>query len=135
VDIQDYIDYLIVRIWAGDYDWCGPMYLKNGPQEAEAGYFDNKNWYSARRSRGAPPGGFLFHAWDAEMSMGTHLMINRGAAGTPPWLPYFPPQRIAGFDSTRVGTPGSPAWPYAARWPAPTCVFSPIGLWNSCRIT
>lgn len=114
VDIQDYIDYLIVRIWAGDYDWCGPMYLKNGPQEAEAGYFDNKNWYSARRSRGAPPGGFLFHVWDAEMSMGTHLMVNRGAAGTPPWLPYFPPQRIAGFDSTRVGTPGSPAWPYAA---------------------
>ena len=113
VNVQDYIDNLIVRIWSGDYDWCGPVYLKNGTEEAEAGYFDNKNWYSARRSRGGP-GGFLFHVWDAEMSMGTHLMLNRGISGIPPWLNYFPPQRIAGFDNTRVGTPGSMAWPYAA---------------------
>jgi hypothetical protein len=104
---------LIVRIWSGDYDWCGPVYLKNGTQEAEAGYFDNKNWYAARRSRGAA-GRYLFHVWDAEMSMGTHLMLNRGLGQQPPWLSYYPPQRIAGFDSTRVGTQGSQAWPYAA---------------------
>ena len=113
VDVDDYIDYLIVRIWSGDYDWCGPIYLKNGTLEAEAGYFDNKNWYAARRSRGIPDK-FLFHVWDAEMSMGTHLMLNHGLNAQPPWLSYFPPQRIAGFDSTRVGTPGSLAWPYAA---------------------
>ena len=113
VNIQDYIDYLIVRIWSGDYDACGPVYLKNGLQEAEAGYFDNKNWYAARRSRGEP-GTFLFHVWDGEMSMGAHLMLNRGLNNIPPWLGYYPPQRIAGFDSTRIGTPGSMAWPYAA---------------------
>ena len=113
INVRDYIDNLIVRMWSGDYDWCSPVFLKDGVQEAEAGYFDNKNWYSARRSRGSP-GGFLFHVWDAEMSMGSHLMLNRGFSSLPPWLNYFPPQRIAGFDSTRVGTPGSMAWPYAA---------------------
>ncbi len=113
VDVDDYIDNLIVRIWAGDYDWCSPMYMKNGTTEAEAGYFDNKNWYAARRSRGGP-GKFLFHVWDAEMSMGTHLMLNRGLGNIPSWLSYYPPQRIATFDSTRVGSAGSVAWPYAA---------------------
>jgi len=114
VDIDDYIDNLIVRIWAGDYDWCGPIYMKNGTAEAEAGYFDNKNWYAARRSRGSAPGKFLFHVWDGEMSMGTHLMLNRGLGNIPPWLSYYPPQRIANFDSTRVGTAGSVTWAYAA---------------------
>ncbi len=113
LDVDDYIDSLIVRIWSGDYDWCGPIFIKSGTTEAEAGYFDNKNWYSARRSRGEP-GGFLFHVWDAEMSMGTHLMQNLGNGGQPAWLAFPPPQRIATFDGTRVGTKGSVTWPYAA---------------------
>ncbi len=113
LDIDDYIDHLIVRIWSGDYDWCGPIYLKNGSQEAAVDYFDNKNWYAARRSRGQPDR-FRLHIWDAEMSFGSHLMLNLGLGYQPPWLPYYPPQHLAGFDSTRVGTPGSPTWPYAA---------------------
>ncbi len=114
IDLDSYIDALIVRIWAGDYDWCGPIYLKNGNQEGQTDYFDNKNWYAARRSR-TQPGGFVFHSWDAEMSMGTHLMGNLFSTGEnpPSWLTYPPAQDVAGFDSTRVGYPGSVTWPYA----------------------
>lgn len=119
VDLDNYIDSLIVRIWSGDYDWCGPIYMKNGSQEAEAGYFDNKNWYAARRSR-TQPGGFVFHSWDAEMSMGSHLMGNLGFNSLPFWLPWPPPQDVPNFDSTRVGTPGSFAWPYAQLRSHPT---------------
>ena len=82
LDIDNYIDSLILRIWSADYDWCGPIYLRNNALEAPVEYFDNKNWYAARRSRGVP-GKFLLHAWDAEMSMGTHLMLNRGVGGMP----------------------------------------------------
>ncbi|RYD32121.1 MAG: hypothetical protein EOP86_16405, partial [Verrucomicrobiaceae bacterium] len=114
IDLDSYIDSLIVRIWAGDYDWCSPIYLRNGNQEGQVGYFDNKNWYAARRSR-TVPGGYVFHSWDGEMSMGTHLMTNLFATGgsPPSWLTYPPAQDVAGFDSTRVGTQGSVAWPYA----------------------
>jgi hypothetical protein len=89
IDLDDYIDHLIVRIWSGDYDWCGPLYL-NGVDET---HFRRKNWYAGRRSRGIP-GKFRFFTWDAEMSMGLHL----GGPGN---------QGITNFDLSRVNDSGS----------------------------
>ena len=48
VDIDNLIDHFIVRTWSGDYDWLCPI-ERNG---ADVSVFDNKNWYSGRRSRG-----------------------------------------------------------------------------------
>ena len=97
IDIDNLIDHLIVRLWSGDYDWLGPI-ARNG---AIVSVFDNKNWYSGRRSRGEE-GKFKFFTWDAEMSMGNHLMVN---------LLQFaiPPQRVTNFDLTGVNDSGSPA--------------------------
>ena len=97
VDIDNLIDHFIVRTWSGDYDWLSPI-ERNG---ADVSVFDNKNWYSGRRSRGEK-GKFKFFTWDAEMSMGNHLMIN---------LIQFaiPAQGIINFDLTGVNDPGSPA--------------------------
>ena len=89
IDLEDYIDHLIVRIWSGDYDWCGPLYL-NG---ADRTHFRRKNWYAGRKSRGNP-GKFRFFTWDAEMSMGLHL----GQPGN---------QGITNFDLTGVNDSGS----------------------------
>ncbi|MDA7605496.1 CotH kinase family protein [Verrucomicrobiales bacterium] len=97
IDIDNLIDHFIVRIWSSDYDWLGPI-TRNG---ANVSVFDNKNWYSGRRSRGEA-GKFKFFTWDAEMSMGNHLMIN---------LLQFaiPPQGVTNFDLTGVNDSGSPA--------------------------
>jgi hypothetical protein len=89
IDLEDYIDHLIVRVWSGDYDWCGPLYL-NGVDET---HFRRKNWYAGRRSRGNP-GRFRFFTWDAEMSMGLHL----GQPGN---------QGITNFDLSGVNDSGS----------------------------
>ena len=101
IDIDNLIDHFIVRIWSGDYDWLGPI-SRNG---AIVSVFDNKNWYSGRRSRGES-GKFKFFTWDAEMSMGNHLMVN---------LLQFaiPPQGVTNFDLTGVNDSGSPAEFYA----------------------
>ncbi len=118
IDIDDYIDSMITRMWAGDYDWDGQMFLKNLSnlsQEAEVTYFTNKNWYGGRKSRNGE-GKFHFFTWDAEMCMGSHLMANLNSSplGTPAWFGTFPPLRIPNFDSTRAGTDGAPAFPYSA---------------------
>ncbi|MFP6873018.1 MAG: chitobiase/beta-hexosaminidase C-terminal domain-containing protein [Verrucomicrobiales bacterium] len=114
LDIDGYIDSMITRTWAGDYDWVTPIYMTNSDnpaQEESVGYFDNKNWYCGRKSRNGT-GKFHFFAWDAEMCMGNHLLLNVPA---PSWLlqNQLPPQRIATFDTSRVGSSGSPAFPYS----------------------
>ena len=95
LDIDDYIVAMIVRMWSGDYDWCGPIYIGG----ANRTVFDNKNWYAGRRSRNGD-GKFRFFTWDAEMSMGLHLMFNLG---------LNLPQRVNNFDLTRANDSGSPA--------------------------
>lgn len=115
LDIDGYIDAMISRIWVGDYDWDGPMTVDTGGIVSDAGYFTNKNWYCGRKSRNGAEK-FIFFAWDAEMSMGTNLMQNRPFFGLP--LPAGvgnpPQQRVTTFNSTKVGTFGGPAYPYAA---------------------
>lgn len=54
LDVDNYIDYLIVNIWGGNWDW--PW----------------KNWYAARK-RTADSTGFKFFCWDYENTMGNNL--------------------------------------------------------------
>jgi hypothetical protein len=115
LDLDTYIDAMISRMWSGDFDWDGDQFLKNdsGTLEADVSYFTNKNWYGGRKTRNGA-GKFFFFSWDAEMSMGNHLMVNLGIAGNPQWLADPPPQRQTRFDSTRVNTLWAPAFPYSA---------------------
>lgn len=113
LDIDGYIDAMITRIWAGDYDWDAPIYMtnpNNPAQEESVGYFDNKNWYCGRKSRNGAAK-FHFFAWDAEMCMGNNLLLN--ALPLVIFQNQLPPQRIEKFDTTRVGSNGSPAFPYS----------------------
>lgn len=53
LDVPNYIDYLIVNIWGGNWDW--PW----------------KNWW-AGRDRSAKSTGFKFYCWDYENTMGNN---------------------------------------------------------------
>ena len=61
LDVENYIDYLMLSFYSGNDDWPG------------------NNWFAARR-RGAESEGFQFFAWDSEISMNlsgrTHLNEN-----------------------------------------------------------
>ncbi|MCH8921714.1 MAG: lamin tail domain-containing protein, partial [Planctomycetes bacterium] len=50
LDVENYIDYLLVSFYSGNNDW------------------PSNNWYAARR-RGPESEGFQFFAWDSEISM------------------------------------------------------------------
>ena len=108
VDLDGYMDSMVVRMWSGDYDWCGPVFqtVRSGLQRTyrNVTYFGNKNWYAGRRSRNGE-GKFHFFSWDAEMSMGLHLLFN---------LFGDTPQRVIDLDLSRVNDPGSPVAPYDA---------------------
>jgi len=54
LDVTNYIDYLIVNLWGGNWDW--PW----------------KNWYAAR-DRSFDSTGFKFYCWDYENTMGNNL--------------------------------------------------------------
>lgn len=74
LDVPNYIDYLIVNIWGGNWDW--PW----------------KNWWACR-VRSANSSGFKFYCWDYENTMGNNrsrspldknaLNNNFSAAGEP----------------------------------------------------
>lgn len=53
LDVPNYVDYLIVNLWGGNWDW--PW----------------KNWW-AGRSRAADSTGFRFYVWDYENTMGNN---------------------------------------------------------------
>jgi hypothetical protein len=109
IDIDGLCDHMIVRMWSGDYDWCGPIFLPNEVDSVSA--FSSKNWYTGRWSRNLPEGHvepFRFWVWDAEMSMGLHLLRNLGFS----WV--FADQRELKFDLTQSGDGGSPTSIYSA---------------------
>ncbi|MHC4440359.1 MAG: CotH kinase family protein, partial [Planctomycetota bacterium] len=54
LDVTNYIDYIIVNVWGGNWDW--PW----------------KNWYAAR-DRSVDSTGFKFYCWDYENTMGNNL--------------------------------------------------------------
>ncbi|MFT4640175.1 MAG: hypothetical protein ACI8T1_003500 [Verrucomicrobiales bacterium] len=109
VDLDTYIDSMIVRMWSGDFDWCGPIFRTFERADGQTGaqnvtVFGNKNWYAGRQTRNANDR-FHFFSWDAEMSMGLHLLFNIFGNTT---------QRLLDFDLSFVSDPGSPVAPYDA---------------------
>lgn len=114
------LDHMIVRIWAGDHDWLGPATMPGFDGVNPTGniaYYQAKNWYAIRRSRGAAPGPWHFFTWDGEISMGTHLLFLW--PGVSPDL--FPAnfqwpvsQRQLHLDFTGVNSESTPAAPFAA---------------------
>lgn len=114
------IDHLLARIWAGDFDWLGPAYMPGVDginPTSNIAFYQNKNWYALRRSRGVSPGSWQFFTWDAEISMGSHLL--QRWTGVP--QEQFPdnfawpvPQRRGDFDFTGISRANTPAAPWAA---------------------
>lgn len=51
LDVENYIDYIIVNLWAGNDDW------------------PDNNWFT-NRLRGPDSEGFRFYSWDSELSLG-----------------------------------------------------------------
>jgi len=72
IDVTNFIDYMILRIWSGDIDWIrddGQLSRKHGT---------NKNWFALRKTRGSQPDeGWKFFVWDAELSMGKSYRSSR----------------------------------------------------------
>ena len=106
-----FIDHLLVRMWAGDYDWLGPAYDPYTVQNVSS--FFTKNWYAVRDTRAAAPGTWQFFTWDAEISMGSHLLPEliqfRNDIIWPSYL-----QRKLDLDLTRISRANTPAAPWAA---------------------
>ena len=96
LDLDSYIDHLILRMWSGVYDWCGPVL--HGAENATA--FDNQNWYVGRKSRNGE-GTFRFLCWDSEISMGNHLLYNVNSTNPVP-------QQVTDLDLTTASDSGSP---------------------------
>lgn len=111
-------DHLVTRIWAGDFDWLGPAYMPGNDGVNPTGniaYYQNKNWFALRRSRGEAPGPWEFFTWDAEISMGSHILRNWVGASTLPDNFSWPvKQRQLNFDFTGINRAGTPAAPWAA---------------------
>ncbi len=104
INLDHFTDSMIIRMWSGDYDWLGPIYLPRSPSPDavfdNVTSFQNKNWYASKR-RGDDTEKFRFFTWDGEMSMGLHLMFNIFQAPRP--------QREINFDLSAVNDPGTPA--------------------------
>ncbi|TWT78239.1 CotH protein [Posidoniimonas polymericola] len=72
LDIDNYIDYLLVNFYGGNVDW------------------PHRNWYAVRE-RGADSTGFKFVSWDAESTMnlfGSNVNTNRLGVNEEAALPY-----------------------------------------------
>jgi len=63
LDVDNLIDYMILHVCIGADDW------------------PDHNWWGARRSRDADPGGFRFFAWDQEIS-NENVAYGRSSWGT-----------------------------------------------------
>ncbi len=66
LDLENFADAMIQRIWASDEDWLSPFFLDGRDIST---FSDDKNWYVGRKSRNGTTK-FYFYNWDAEMSMG-----------------------------------------------------------------
>jgi len=97
LDIDAFIDHLIVQMWSAQNDWMGPVFRP--PGNTDASWFFNKNWDGGRRSRGGLTTGFYFNCWDGEIAMGASLNLSPDT------------QRTVDFNHTLVGTPRAGSQP------------------------
>lgn len=92
INVDDFIDHLIVQMWAANNDWTGPVFRGVGTSQ-NASRFSNKNWQAGMRSRGNVPGAAIWTVWDGEICMGSSLTS------------LVSQQRVLDFDLTRIGLP------------------------------
>jgi hypothetical protein len=102
IDPENLIDNTIVRMWSNDHDWAGPVFQN----DLDVTVFRNKNWYTGGNLRGDEAKLFQFFTWDAEISMGSHLLVNV--------FGFNVPQQVTNFDLTSVDDPGTPAGLHSA---------------------
>ena len=116
------IDHLLIRMWGADHDWLGPVTMPSATTvtTGDVAYYNSKNWYAARRSRGAGPGEWQFFTWDGEISMGSHLLFSwiDGTRPQPSGM-AFPRFRELRLDMTGISQPDTPAavWDALRQWP------------------
>jgi len=113
---ENFIDHLLIRMWAGDHDWMGPAYMPSSTQgtTADVAVFSGKNWYAARGSRQMPAGQWRFFTWDGEISMGNHLLFRWfDSLPTPAGLGW-PHLREVNLDLTGIVRANTPAAPWNA---------------------
>ena len=68
LDLDNFIDYMLLQLWGGNTDW---LRSSIEPQTGER----NKNWFAARRRDAS--GRFIFFVWDAEFTLGKDHRVNR----------------------------------------------------------
>lgn len=69
VDLDDYIDYLILNFWAINLDWPQRNWMATGRARRSADFYDFN-----------PEVQFRFHSWDAELSLGWEGLTTVGDA-------------------------------------------------------
>ncbi|MHB1309490.1 MAG: CotH kinase family protein, partial [Limisphaerales bacterium] len=88
LDAPNYLDYMLLNIWGGNWDW------------------PNKNFWFGRH-RGGLAGGFKFYLWDFENTMGNNrdrsplTMVAPRAGITGSWVGE-PHDRLRGFGEYRI---------------------------------
>lgn len=116
-----FIDHLLIRMWGADHDWLGPVTMPSSTTgtTADVAYYNNKNWYAGRRTRGDAPGPWHFFTWDGEISMGSHLLFGWFDNRPTPAGLDFPRFRELRLDMTGISQPGTPAavWAALQQWP------------------
>ncbi len=119
---DQFIDHMLIRMWAGDHDWLSPVGLPG--VMGDAAVFRRKNWYAGRQTRSATEKPWVFFTWDAEMSMGLHALFNfqDGSSPKPPGL-LFPAYRELRLDMTGVNDTDSPGQVWAALVRSPEFVI------------
>ena len=68
LDVDNLIDFMILRLWAGDMDW---LRSRSEPTTGTR----SKDWFAARNRKSS--GKFMFFVWDEEISMGKDHEVNR----------------------------------------------------------
>ena len=109
LDLDNLIDFMILRIWAGDLDW---LRSRSEPTTGSR----SKDWFAARNRRSESK--FIFFVWDAEISMGKDHDVNRRVnvniadadVGNSPGRLYTKLRQNPGESTARAGKPWLRTW-------------------------
>lgn len=118
-----FIDHMLIRMWAADHDWLGPATMPSltTGTTGNVAYYQNKNWYAARNSRAAGSHPWHFFTWDAEISMGSHLLYRwwDSSSTQPAGLAFPNGHQVMTMDMTGVSALNTPAavWDALRVWP------------------
>lgn len=115
-----FIDHMLIRMWAADHDWLGPVTMPSSSigTTGNVAIYQTKNWYAARNSRAGGVQPWHFFTWDGEISMGSHLLFLWYSRTVPDGLD-FPHLRELQLDMTGISASNTPAavWDALRAWP------------------